>query len=68
MHNIKQAETILQMQLMGKLHEGQGGLLGMSPLRSDGSRDAVPRERWPKATQGGPSGPSPLGSDGSCDG
>jgi hypothetical protein len=40
----KKAETVLQMKLKGisrgKQQEGQGGLSGLSPFRSDGSHDS----------------------------
>jgi hypothetical protein len=38
------AVTVLKMNLMGNsrgnLHESQGGLPGLSPIRSDGSQDS----------------------------
>jgi hypothetical protein len=38
MPNIQYAQTVLKREAQGKnLHEGQGGLSELSPLRSDGS-------------------------------
>jgi hypothetical protein len=55
------------------LHESQGGLLGLNPLRSDwfsgqSGGEAVLREQWPKAAHLRPSGSSPLRLDGFHDG
>jgi hypothetical protein len=53
--------TEAQGSSRGKPQEGQGGLSGSSPGRSDGSRDSQAGEAglcegWPKVTQGVPLG------------
>ncbi len=72
LHNIKQKETILKLKLggnsRGKLHEGQGILSGLSPLRSVGYHDSQ-KGRLDRRSDGQMPGRlpglSPLRSDGS---
>jgi hypothetical protein len=62
MHNIKKQ----------RLQEGQGGLSGLSPLRSDSSHDSqvgrLDHVRSGQRQLRGAIGLSPLRSNGSCDG